>query len=130
MLSVSAGVWNAHTSVGNILGSAVAAACLSWGWGWAFLIPGATLAFAGLIVWLFLVVEPEEAGLLKMKDSLVVTSSLISKFLRETTAFQTHRIPCIRTTCSTYQLFDKALAINLFLALTSALISHGGLISA
>ena len=67
-----AGIWNAHTSVGNILGSAAAAACLSWGWGWAFLIPGSALAFAGIIIWLFLVVEPEEAGLMKMKDSLVV----------------------------------------------------------
>ncbi len=86
MAFVTAGVWNAHTSVGNILGSAVAAACLSWGWGWAFLIPGAALAFAGLIVWLFLVVEPEEAGLLKMKDSLVVISSTISEVLRQTNA--------------------------------------------
>lgn len=59
--------------MGNILGSAVAAACLSWGWGWAFLIPGAALAFTGVIIWLFLVVEPEEAGLMKMKDSLVVS---------------------------------------------------------
>ena len=66
-------MWNAHTSVGNILGSAVAAACLSWGWGWAFLIPGAALAFTGVIIWLFLVVEPEEAGLMKMRDSLVVS---------------------------------------------------------
>ena len=88
---VAAGVWNAHTSVGNILGSAVAAACLSWGWGWAFLIPGVALAFAGLIVWLFLVVEPEEAGLLKMKDSLVVTSSTISGVLRDTTALHADR---------------------------------------
>jgi MFS family permease len=69
---VSAGIWNAHTSVGNILGSAAAAACLSWGWGWAFLIPGSALACTGIIIWLFLVVEPEEAGLMKMKDSLVV----------------------------------------------------------
>ena len=60
--------------MGNILGSAVAAACLSWGWGWAFLIPGAALASAGVVVWLFLVVEPEEAGLMKMKDSLVVSA--------------------------------------------------------
>ncbi len=72
-MHLPAGIWNAHTSVGNILGSAVAAACLSWGWGWAFLIPGAALAFTGVIIWLFLVVEPEEAGLMKMKDSLVVS---------------------------------------------------------
>ena len=72
-MPLPAGIWNAHTSVGNILGSAVAAACLSWGWGWAFLIPGAALAFTGVIIWLFLVVEPEEAGLMKMRDSLVVS---------------------------------------------------------
>lgn len=67
------GVWNAHTSVGNILGSVVAAACLSWGWGWAFLMPGAALIAMGLIIWLFLVVEPEEAGLFKMRDSILVS---------------------------------------------------------
>jgi hypothetical protein len=66
------GLWNAHTSVGNILGSVVAAACLSWGWGWAFVVPGAALAGMGVLIWLFLVVEPEEAGLLKMRDSIVV----------------------------------------------------------
>jgi hypothetical protein len=55
-----------------MLGSVVAAACLQWGWGWAFLSLGGALAGMGIIIWLFLVVEPEEAGLFKMRDSIVV----------------------------------------------------------
>ena len=50
------GIWNAHTSVGNILGSLICSAMLSHGWGWAFLIPGITMAFGGLIIFFFLVV--------------------------------------------------------------------------
>ncbi|KAJ6703770.1 MAJOR FACILITATOR SUPERFAMILY TRANSPORTER 16 ISOFORM B [Salix viminalis] len=33
------GIWNAHTSVGNISGSLIAAAMLSYGWGWSFVLP-------------------------------------------------------------------------------------------
>ena len=57
------GVWNAHTSVGNIGGSLVAAAALGYGWGWAFVVPGAALVAAACLIWLLLAAEPEEAGL-------------------------------------------------------------------
>lgn len=57
------GLWNAHTSVGNIGGSLVAAAALGYGWGWAFLAPGAALIAAAGLIWLLLAAEPEEAGL-------------------------------------------------------------------
>ena len=50
----------------------VAAACLSWGWGWSFLVPAAALGSMGILIWLYLVVEPEEAGLFRMQDSLLV----------------------------------------------------------
>ena len=56
------GIWNAHTSVGNILGSLICSAMLSHGWGWAFLIPGITMAFGGLIIFFFLVVDPVIVG--------------------------------------------------------------------
>lgn len=56
------GIWNAHTSIGNITGSLVASALLTYGWGWSFVVPGLMIAFVGLIVLLFLPVNPESVG--------------------------------------------------------------------
>ncbi|TXG60830.1 hypothetical protein EZV62_012193 [Acer yangbiense] len=56
------GLWNSHTSVGNIVGSVVAAAVLEFGWGWSFVLPGLLLIFVGVFVFLFLVVRPEDLG--------------------------------------------------------------------
>ncbi|GLJ30381.1 hypothetical protein SUGI_0601070 [Cryptomeria japonica] len=54
------GIWNAHTSIGNICGSLIAVAVLQYGWGWSFLLPGILVAVAAIIVYLFLVVNPED----------------------------------------------------------------------
>ncbi|XVF51835.1 hypothetical protein PTKIN_Ptkin04bG0216200 [Pterospermum kingtungense] len=56
------GVWNAHTSVGNISGSLLAAAVLDYGWGWSFIVPGALIASSGILVYLFLAAYPEDIG--------------------------------------------------------------------
>ncbi|KOM32534.1 hypothetical protein LR48_Vigan01g209000 [Vigna angularis] len=56
------GVWNAHTSVGNICGSLIAASVLDYGWGWSFVAPGALIVFGGVIVFLFLAPYPEDVG--------------------------------------------------------------------
>lgn len=56
------GVWNAHTSIGNITGSLIASGLLRFGWGWSLVIPGLSIAFTGLIVFLFLPVDPESVG--------------------------------------------------------------------
>ncbi|CAN1265363.1 Putative glycerol-3-phosphate transporter 1 [Linum perenne] len=56
------GVWNAHTSVGNISGSLIAAAMLSYGWGWSFVVPGLVTGLVGLVVFLFLPVSPFLVG--------------------------------------------------------------------
>ncbi|XP_022737937.1 putative glycerol-3-phosphate transporter 4 isoform X2 [Durio zibethinus] len=56
------GVWNAHTSVGNISGSLLAAAVLDSGWGWSFIVPGALIASSGVLVYLFLPAYPEDIG--------------------------------------------------------------------
>ena len=56
------GIWNAHTSIGNILGSLIAAAVLKYGWGWSFIVPGTILAGGGLLVWGFLAVDPHDVG--------------------------------------------------------------------
>lgn len=62
------GIWNAHTSVGNISGSLVASALLSYGWGWSMAVPGLIIAFSGLVVFLFLPVNPESVGIDKVGD--------------------------------------------------------------
>lgn len=56
------GVWNAHTSVGNILGTLLAAAALPYGWGWSFILPGALIFVMGVVIYCFLVVEPADVG--------------------------------------------------------------------
>lgn len=56
------GIWNAHTSVGNITGSLVASALLRYGWGWSFVVPGLIIATIGVVVFLFLPVSPESVG--------------------------------------------------------------------
>ncbi|KAI3524364.1 hypothetical protein L1887_03018 [Cichorium endivia] len=58
------GVWNSHTSVGNIIGSIIASSVLGFGWGWAFLLPGILIVIISIIVFLFLVVNPETIGLI------------------------------------------------------------------
>ncbi|KAJ6804558.1 putative glycerol-3-phosphate transporter 1 [Iris pallida] len=56
------GIWNAHTSVGNISGSLIAAGLLKYGWGWSFVVPGLIIAFVGMAVFLFLAISPESVG--------------------------------------------------------------------
>ncbi|XP_077237470.1 major facilitator superfamily protein [Tasmannia lanceolata] len=57
------GIWNAHTSVGNISGSLLAASVLEYGWGWSFILPGALIFLGGILVYLFLAAYPEDVGL-------------------------------------------------------------------
>lgn len=56
------GIWNAHTSVGNISGSLLAASVLEYGWGWSFIVPGAFIVVGGIVVYLFLAAYPEDVG--------------------------------------------------------------------
>ncbi|KAL5569927.1 hypothetical protein UlMin_026502 [Ulmus minor] len=64
------GIWNAHTSVGNITGSLLASALLSYGWGWSFVVPGLLIAFVGLVVFFFLPVSPDSVGVDKEEDEM------------------------------------------------------------
>lgn len=62
------GVWNSHTSIGNIIGSIVASSMLKYGWGWSFFWPGFFVLLIGVVVYLFLVVSPELIGLVLESD--------------------------------------------------------------
>lgn len=56
------GIWNSHTSVGNIFGSIIASSVLEFGWGWSFVLPGLLIIFVGIFVFLFLIIKPEDVG--------------------------------------------------------------------
>lgn len=64
------GIWNAHTSVGNISGSLMAAAMLKFGWGWSFVVPGVVMAFVGFVVFLILPVSPDIVGAQSEEDKI------------------------------------------------------------
>uniref|UniRef100_A0A4X2M4Y3 Glucose-6-phosphate exchanger SLC37A2 n=1 Tax=Vombatus ursinus TaxID=29139 RepID=A0A4X2M4Y3_VOMUR len=54
------GIWNSHTSVGNILGSLIAGIWVDSAWGLSFIVPGIVIAVMGLISFFFLVEYPED----------------------------------------------------------------------
>ncbi|XP_037697801.1 glucose-6-phosphate exchanger SLC37A2 isoform X1 [Choloepus didactylus] len=54
------GIWNSHTSVGNILGSLIAGVWVNGQWGLSFVVPGAITAAMGIFTFLFLIEYPED----------------------------------------------------------------------
>ncbi|XP_055919106.1 glucose-6-phosphate exchanger SLC37A2 isoform X2 [Eupeodes corollae] len=56
------GIWNSHTSIGNILGSLIAANYVESDWAMSFIVPGVIAAVLGFMIFLFLVDSPEQAG--------------------------------------------------------------------
>ena len=62
------GVWNAHTSIGNISGSLIASYFLKYGWGWSMVVPGLMIIFVGLLLFMFLPVDPESVGVDKNEN--------------------------------------------------------------
>lgn len=57
------GIWNSHTSVGNILGTVIPAAFVSYNWGLSFIVPGLIIASVGVLVFFFMVSDPTMIGL-------------------------------------------------------------------
>ncbi|CAG5118607.1 unnamed protein product, partial [Candidula unifasciata] len=56
------GIWNAHTSIGNILGSVIAGVFVEDNWGLSFVVPGVIIGVIGILVFLFLVPDPADVG--------------------------------------------------------------------
>lgn len=56
------GIWNSHTSIGNILGSLIAARYVETDWSMSFIMPGLIMGIFGFIMFLFLVDSPEIVG--------------------------------------------------------------------
>lgn len=57
------GIWNSHTSLGNILGGLIAAHYVETDWGRSFMVPGAIMGFIGFAMFLFLAPNPSDVGL-------------------------------------------------------------------
>ncbi|CAI9723052.1 glucose-6-phosphate exchanger SLC37A2-like isoform X1 [Octopus vulgaris] len=53
------GIWNSHTSVGNILGSVIAGEFVETNWGWSFVAPGIIIGAMGIFAFLFMIHRPE-----------------------------------------------------------------------
>ncbi|KAG5885444.1 hypothetical protein JTB14_020778 [Gonioctena quinquepunctata] len=56
------GLWNSHTSLGNILGTLIAAEYVETDWALSFVMPGLYIGLIGFILFLFLVVDPADVG--------------------------------------------------------------------
>lgn len=56
------GIWNSHTSIGNILGSLVAGYYVERDWSMSFIMPAFVMGIVGILLFLFLVDSPEIVG--------------------------------------------------------------------
>nr|XP_005004984.2 glucose-6-phosphate exchanger SLC37A2 isoform X2 [Cavia porcellus] len=54
------GIWNSHTSVGNIIGSLIAGVWVNSDWGLSFIVPGIITAAMGIFTFFFLIEYPED----------------------------------------------------------------------
>uniref|UniRef100_A0AAX7UKG1 Major facilitator superfamily (MFS) profile domain-containing protein n=1 Tax=Astatotilapia calliptera TaxID=8154 RepID=A0AAX7UKG1_ASTCA len=78
------GLWNSHTSVGNILGSLIAGYWVSSNWGMSFIVPGLIIIIMGVVCFLFLIERvscfskqlllPRESERIPMQPVVVVKS--------------------------------------------------------
>uniref|UniRef100_A0A3Q3JBQ9 Major facilitator superfamily (MFS) profile domain-containing protein n=1 Tax=Monopterus albus TaxID=43700 RepID=A0A3Q3JBQ9_MONAL len=78
------GLWNSHTSVGNILGSLIAGYWVSSNWGLSFIVPGLIIAAMGVVCFLFLIERecsllielllPRDSGYVPVQQVVVVKS--------------------------------------------------------
>ncbi|NXN45575.1 G6PT3 protein, partial [Rhinoptilus africanus] len=69
------GIWNSHTSVGNILGSLIAGVWVSSAWGLSFIVPGIIIAAVGIACFFFLVEHPKDVGCSPPLHHVRVTSN-------------------------------------------------------
>ncbi|KAF2888252.1 hypothetical protein ILUMI_17921, partial [Ignelater luminosus] len=80
------GIWNSHTSIGNILGSLVAAAFVENDWSLSFIYPGLIIAIAGFIIFLFLVVNPGDVGCISPDNDRIARNGKFDRSLQNQVA--------------------------------------------
>ncbi|KAG5677445.1 hypothetical protein PVAND_007203 [Polypedilum vanderplanki] len=57
------GIWNSHTSIGNMLGTYIAAHYVDSDWSMSFIVPGFIMGIVGFINFMFLIDSPELVGM-------------------------------------------------------------------
>ncbi|XP_075436628.1 glucose-6-phosphate exchanger SLC37A1-like isoform X2 [Ascaphus truei] len=82
------GVWNSHTSVGNILGSLIAGYWVSSCWGMSFIIPGIIISVMGVICFLFLIEHPRDIK----SDPSPPLDWAVQNLLGPTLVYPTHHV--------------------------------------
>lgn len=70
------GIWNSHTSIGNILGSLIAGYYVETDWSLSFIVPGLIIGAVGFVLFLFLVVSPNDVGC-TVHDTVVQTGNRV-----------------------------------------------------
>ncbi|KAG7257955.1 hypothetical protein CRUP_032469 [Coryphaenoides rupestris] len=73
------GVWNSHTSVGNILGSLIAGAFVSTAWGLSFIVPGLIITSTGILCFFFLVEKPEDVNCAPPQHHNIVQNTTVTE---------------------------------------------------
>ena len=68
------GIWNSHTSIGNILGSILAGVWVEDNWALSFVVPGIIISGFGFIFFFWLVPKPEMVGLQPAQSNQVCES--------------------------------------------------------
>ena len=94
------GVWNSHTSLGNILGALVAGAFANSDWGLAFILPGILTIGVGGLLFLFLLPDPSVVGLPSPRSN------------------RTSHSPLSTPTSSSYSILPKSASSSLLTDLT------------
>lgn len=56
------GIWNSHTSIGNILGTLIAAYYVNTDWSLSFIMPALVMGICAFIMFLFMVESPDIVG--------------------------------------------------------------------
>ncbi|XP_076928693.1 putative glycerol-3-phosphate transporter 1 [Bidens hawaiensis] len=116
------GVWNAHTSIGNITGSLIGSYFLKYGWGWSMVVPGLMIAFVGVIVFMFLPVDPESVGVKRDEDESGQAKKGVTEPLFGYRVFEAWKIPGVAPFA--FCLFFAKLVAYTFLYWLPFYISH------
>ena len=95
------GIWNSHTSIGNIIGALLAGTFVNYNWGLSFLVPGLMMCGVSLLIFLCLVPEPSVVGIHPPKQR----SSLVSQ---QTETSVTTAVSSMKRSSSSSRLIDSA----------------------